>query len=73
MFYCPKCSFETDTLHEGYCKECSEAGQRETDAHNLNYTRWSRLSDDDRKNEIRTVAKPLTKFKETRNEHYDTI
>lgn len=50
---CPQCGFETETLHEGYCKDCSEAMQEELDLHNAQYDRWQGLSDEQRANEIK--------------------
>lgn len=43
--HCPKCGEDTDRLHEGYCFECSQAGQSELNTHNAQFDIWERMSD----------------------------
>jgi hypothetical protein len=49
---CPQCGCETETLHEGYCKDCCDNNQGTLDTHNAQFTRWEHLSEDEKDREI---------------------
>lgn len=55
-FICPRCGEPTETLHEGYCRECCEEGRRALDLHNITFDRWERMSDAQRWDEIRRAC-----------------
>ncbi len=52
MFSCPQCSYETETLNEGYCEDCRRENQKSLDSHNLAFTAWGRLSSQQRQKAI---------------------
>jgi len=48
MFDCPQCGEETETLHEGYCKECCEYNQKVLNDFNFRYDFWNSLTDNEK-------------------------
>ncbi len=55
MFTCPGCSFETETLNEGYCKYCQEERQNALDLHNFTYDLWNKKTDAEKDVAIRNA------------------
>ena len=53
MFNCPQCSYETETLNEGYCEDCRQNNQNSLDLHNTEYDKWQKLSDNQRQERIK--------------------
>ncbi len=53
MFDCPQCSFESEEIYEGYCKECCEENQKTLDQHNFEFDRWESMTDAQRDNDIK--------------------
>ena len=49
---CPQCGIDSDNFDQGVCAFCCSENQLELNAYNLNFDRWSRLSDRQRKDEI---------------------
>lgn len=40
MFNCPQCSYETETLNEGYCEDCRKDNQNSLNSHNAQFDHW---------------------------------
>ena len=53
MFNCPQCSYETETLNEGYCEDCRQENQKALDYHNFQCDRWDKLTVAQKEQEIK--------------------
>lgn len=53
MFNCPQCSYETETLNEGYCEDCRQNNQNSLDLHNSGFDRWEKLTNFQKDQEIK--------------------
>lgn len=51
--YCPQCGEDADEFQEGVCVDCRHENQERLDQHNWAYDRWSRMTDNERWDEIR--------------------
>lgn len=56
-FDCPQCGDQTETLHEGYCKQCCADNQAALDQHNFRRDYWNSLSDAGKDAEIEWASR----------------
>lgn len=48
MYNCSQCGEGTESLHEGYCKDCCEQNQKELNEFNFGYNFWNNLTDNEK-------------------------
>lgn len=56
MMTCTGCGFDAEQFCEGYCVDCQRDRQRALDLHNAQFDRWERLTDSQRRDEIRRAG-----------------